>query len=1155
MAKLAGMGQEHRGFGAPTIGVVAVLAALAGSLVLLLSFFLPRGTLIVTTFIPLVDGGTILSLAVVAALGTIDVVVRRDGRGLPMVAAGAAIGILWVPHLLAFPGVLPVPPAPFPGQSETLFFHLAHLATPVILAFALYRAPGPLRHPRRALAVTLAGVVVAAGGLIMLAIQLAPLLPPLVLNGRYTALNHSMLAATLVPAVFGLALFGLGRRGDPRTRAGVVAALVLLVFEAIMQLTPQALFDESWYLAIGLRLAPGIALLAGMMGLYSWSAFSERELEARRRLVAQLRESEAQLTTIIDAAPDAVITSDDRGMIVGWSRQAERMFGWSREEVLGRSLAGTIVPRRFRQAHERGMAQYRQTGRGRLLGKTVQMPARHRDGHEFPAELTVAHGWRTAGQAIAVAFVHDISERKQAERLRNVEFAVTRPLATVASWEEAAPQVIRGICENLGWDLGEFWTVDSDADVLRWHSAWHRGWRGFEEFVAASQELVFSRGSGLLGRVWALAKPASGLDLAPEAESPRSAATTRAGLRSAFALATTNGSAVTGVMAFFSREPRTVDRPTLRVMGNLGSQVGQFIERRRAEEALRESGLRIRAILDNVVDGIITIDPDGFVESCNPPAQRLFDYVPEQINGQAASVLVEPAERTAFAAYLISWLRSSAGAATPALHETVGRRKDGSTFPLECLLTRVKLASGSLHIATLRDISARKAQTEALEYRALHDALTGLPNRTFLSDRLEQAILAGEREKKQRALLLLDMDRFKEVNDTFGHLYGDRLLQDVARRLRQSLRRADTVARWGGDEFAILPSGMTDIPRAILIAEKILEQLERPFVIDGRPIEVGASIGIAIYPEHGETAGVLLRHADVAMYVAKRARSGYCLYGRDQEPEPERQLALVTKLRSAIEQFELVLHYQPIVDLRTGRPLRAEALLRWGHPKHGLVGPDDFIPGAEQSDLIKPLTLWVLNEALAQVHTLLKAGIDLGITVNLSGRNLVDPDFPDATAQLLETWGVAPGRLTFEITERSILAGEEDEALHRFRQMGVRLAADDFGTGYSSLAHLRRLKLDEIKIDRSFVNDIATNGDDAAIVRSTIDLAHSLGVQVVAEGVEDAQTWELLSAMGCDFVQGFFVSHPIPGNELGLWLRAPKCALSIDPSAAIKLAV
>jgi diguanylate cyclase (GGDEF)-like protein/PAS domain S-box-containing protein len=929
-----------------------------------------------------------------------------------------------------------------------------------------------------------------------------------------------------------------------------------------------AALTSSLVLLIGLVLPrgplPAVALVTGVLGLYAWSAFAGRESEARRRLVARLRESQTELKTIIDTSPSAVITADDRGAIVGWNRQAERMFGWSPDEALGRTLAATIVPSRFRRAHERGIARYRQTGEGRLLGKTVEMPARHRDGHEFAVELTVSPGWQEEGHAIVVAFVQDISERKQSERLRKAEYAVTRPLATAASWEQAAPQVIRGICENLGWDLGEFWIVDPEAGVLRWECAWHRGPRGFEEFATVSRDVPFVPGSGLLGRVWATRKPASIADIASartdagdsglEVESTRAAAAVRAGLRSQFAFPTMNGSTVTGVLALFSREHRTPDRSTLRVMGNLGSQIGQFIERRRAEEALRDSGERIRVILDNVVDGIITLDAEGIILSCNPPAQKLFGYAPEEIIGKDAAVLVDPAVQAEFTVFLGRWLRSSGKPGTSVPQETVARRPDGSTFPLECLLSKVKLERGSLHIATLRDISVRKAQSEALEYRALHDLLTGLPNRTFLGDRLEQAILAGEREKKPRALLLLDMDRFKQVNDTLGHASGDRLLQEVALRLRKALRRADTVARWGGDEFAIVPSGTTDVPRAILIAEKLLETLEAPFTVAGQQVDIGASIGIAIYPEHGDDATTLMGRADVAMYVAKQARSGYSLYTGEQE-SALRPLALVTKLRSAIEQFELVLHYQPIVDLQTGTPLAAEALVRWGHPSHGLIQPNDFIPAAEQSDLIKPLTLWVLNEALTQLNTWRKAGLDLGVTVNLSGRTLLDPDFPDATRQLLETWTIAPGLLTFEITERSMLAAAEHEALRRLRALGVRLSADDFGTGYASLVHLKQLALDEIKIDRSFVTDMVANHDDAAIVRSTIDLAHSLGMRVVAEGVENPDTWEQLAQLGCDFVQGFYVSRPLPGSELGPWLRAPRCALPAEGSRVVNVAV
>jgi diguanylate cyclase (GGDEF)-like protein len=385
----------------------------------------------------------------------------------------------------------------------------------------------------------------------------------------------------------------------------------------------------------------------------------------------------------------------------------------------------------------------------------------------------------------------------------------------------------------------------------------------------------------------------------------------------------------------------------------------------------------------------------------------------------------------------------------------------------------------------------------------------------------------------------MDLDGFKSVNDSLGHEAGDRLLQQVGQRMRGVLRRADTIARYGGDEFAVVPWGATDIPRAVLIAEKILQAISKPFTIEGQPITVNLSIGIAIFPQHADDADALTRRADVAMFAAKRARSGFSVYSVDQEGgENGGRVPLIGKLRYAIDQFELVLHYQPIVSTTDGTPIKVEALVRWGHPNHGLLPPDDFIPSAEQTNLIKPLTAWVLNEALGQVHAWSRAGIDIGVAVNLSARNLLDDELPDAVAQLLSTWQVAPEKLSLEITERSILATEAEETLQRLQATGVRIAVDDFGTGYSSLTYLKRLPVHEIKIDKSFVLDMATNWDGAAIVRSTIDLGHNLGLKVVAEGVEDEMTLALLREYRCDFVQGFHISRPAPAGQLGPWLRA-----------------
>jgi diguanylate cyclase (GGDEF)-like protein/PAS domain S-box-containing protein len=709
-------------------------------------------------------------------------------------------------------------------------------------------------------------------------------------------------------------------------------------------------------------------------------------------------------------------------------------------------------------------------------------------------------------------------------------------LASAVSWTDAAPQVLQGICETLGWVAAEFWGVDKDSNLLRLEHSWYRQTKDLTAFHAASKDLTFARGVGLVGRVWMRARPASLEDVVFD-DSPRTPLAVKAGLRAKVAFAVTNGRKVTGVIVLFSQERQTVDRPTLRVMADIGSQIGHFIERRRAEEELRRSGERIRAILDNVADGIVTVDERLIVRSYNPAAERLFGYTPDEVLGKEFLRLIAEPYRAEIKPQLRAYLRPNKREIEMGSHETSGLRKDGTTFPLEFNVGRLGLQR--LVIGSLRDVSERKAETEALQYRALHDPLTGLPNRTFLRERLEETVRAGEREMKPCAVLLLDLDGFKSVNDSLGHAAGDRLLQQLGQRIRGVLRKADTVARYGGDEFAIVPWGATDVPRAVLIAEKILQTVDKPFSIDDQPVNVEVSIGIAVFPQHAEEADALIRRADVAMYTAKRARSGFSVYSTDQEGgDNGDRVPLIGKLRYAIDQFELLLHYQPIVSTADGRPAKVEALVRWGHPSHGLLPPDDFIPSAEQTNLIKPLTAWVLNEAIGQVHAWAKAGIDIGVSVNLSARNLLDAELPEAVAQLLRTWQVPAAKLSLEITERNIIVTEAEDTLRQLHAIGVQISVDDFGTGYSSLAYLKRLPLREIKIDKSFVVDMATNWDGAAIVRSTIDLGHNLGLKVVAEGVEDARTADLLREYGCDLIQGFHISRPAAPGPLGPWLRS-----------------
>ena len=445
---------------------------------------------------------------------------------------------------------------------------------------------------------------------------------------------------------------------------------------------------------------------------------------------------------------------------------------------------------------------------------------------------------------------------------------------------------------------------------------------------------------------------------------------------------------------------------------------------------------------------------------------------------------------------------------------------------------------------TERDKANRELVAE-LQVQALSDLLTGLPNRTLLQDRLRQTILIATRQRTRFALLMLDLDRFKEVNDAFGHQTGDSLLVAIGERLRETLRDADTLARFGGDEFAVLLPTADSPESAIVVARKIERALQRTIAVGPLTLNVEASIGIALYPLDGEDPSTLVKHADAAMYVAKQSKSGHALYQMSDDRSSRDSLVLMGEFREAITREELVLHYQPEADPRTHEITALEALVRWQHPERGLLGPDRFIPFAEQSGLIRPLTAWVVGKALEQASIWQAAGHPVHIAVNLSARDFEDPLLPGQIAEALRRWGVPARHLKLEITEGVVMAEAERslETLTRLSEMGVRLSIDDFGTGYSSLSYLRRLPVDEIKIDRSFVIDIVADRGTAAIVRSTIELSHSLGRTIVAEGVEDEATIKLLASYGCDSVQGYSFSPAIPASEVDENLRTRKWTL------------
>lgn len=439
-----------------------------------------------------------------------------------------------------------------------------------------------------------------------------------------------------------------------------------------------------------------------------------------------------------------------------------------------------------------------------------------------------------------------------------------------------------------------------------------------------------------------------------------------------------------------------------------------------------------------------------------------------------------------------------------------------------------------------KEMALQRAQeiSNEMRHQALHDALTNLPNRILLHDRLQQAILIGLREKKTLALIMMDIDQFKTINDSLGHQAGDMVLQQIALRLPQLLREADSVARLGGDEFAFLLAPVADRASATMVAERTLEAVRQTININERSLHVSASLGIALFPEHGAEPGKLMRCADLAMYSAKNARNSFVVYNSSLDVQNEQQRFLQHDLETAIEEAQLVLYYQPKIDLKSNRICGVEALVRWQHPVAGLIFPDDFIPMAERSGLIKQLTSCVLRMALQQALEWQSCGRILPIAVNISAINLQDALFPQQVAEMMRLFSVPPTLIEMEVTETALM---EDpllaiETVKKLNDIGIQISIDDYGIGYSSMAYLKKLVVEKIKIDRSFVMDMIQDESDAIIVRSTIELAHNLGLSVIAEGVESEEIFVRLKSLGCDVAQGYCISPPLPVAAMNEWL-------------------
>lgn len=552
---------------------------------------------------------------------------------------------------------------------------------------------------------------------------------------------------------------------------------------------------------------------------------------------------------------------------------------------------------------------------------------------------------------------------------------------------------------------------------------------------------------------------------------------------------------------------------------------------------IRANEEKVSAITENVIDVIITINTTGIIEFANAAVEKLLGYQPDELIGQNVKILMPEPFREKHDQFILDYLRHGKGRLIGAgQREMQAIHKNGQVFPIELAVSEALVSGKKIFIGTIRDITERIEVEQRLRYLAHHDALTDLPNRLSFQEGIESALLHARRSQRLVAVLFLDLDRFKVINDTLGHYVGDYLLQEVAQRLQTCVREGDIIARLSGDEFTVLLDDVSALDDIAPIAHKIISAISKPILYSRQELFTTVSIGISIFPDDGCDPATMMQHADIAMYRAKaEGGNNYRFYTPDMNARADEQLKLETSLRHALERNEFILHYQPQVDVENGAVVGVEALLRWQHPEQGLVSPLDFIYLLEETGLIVPVGEWVLREACRQNMAWQSAGLPpMQVAVNLSARQFNENDLVPMIAALLDEIGMAPEYLELEITENILLhqTNHTLTALTELHALGVQLAIDDFGTGYSSLSYLRKFPIHTLKIDRSFIRDISTDADNAAIVQLIIDMGHSLKLNVIAEGVETREQLEYLSLRNCWEMQGFYFSEPRPADDI-----------------------